>query len=235
MRYRLMTSTSAVALSPDEPAAAPPADTPATDTPAAEPPKAEDKPLDLGKPEDTALTQEPKAEDKPADDKPAVPEAYELKAPDGSGELDPAAVAQATPVFKDLGLSNEQAQKIVDLYAGQVLPEVSKTVQLETLKLLGLEGIGSWAEQLKTDPEIGGAQLEKTKAMAAQAMSAFATDGLKQLLHTSRLGNHPEMVRLFAKIGEAIGEGTIHNGNPSGATPATGPEAFYDPAFGPKG
>jgi hypothetical protein len=45
---------------------------------------------------------------------PVVPESYELVAPDGV-TLDAASVEAATPVFKELGLTNEQANKLVPI------------------------------------------------------------------------------------------------------------------------
>jgi len=190
---------------------------------------ADDK-IDLkAKPDETLL--DPKAKDAPAEI--VVPEAYTLKGPEGV-ELDTALVEKATPIFKELGLDDARAQKVVDLYANEVLPGVAQQVQGETLRLLGMSDIAKWTEQVKADPEIGGANLEENLAMAAQARDAFATPKLRELLTASRLGNHPEVVRLFAKIGRKVGEGTVIKPDP-GKVNTGGAESFYDPAFSPKG
>ena len=65
----------------------------------------------------TLTTPEPKVEPK-ADDKPiapTVPEKYDFKAPEGQS-LDAALVERATPIFKELGLTQDAAQKLVDFY-----------------------------------------------------------------------------------------------------------------------
>lgn len=167
------------------------------------------------------------------DQKPVVPEAYVLKAPDGA-ELDPAAVTLATPVFKELNLTNEQAQKVTDLYAGQILPAVAQQVQGQTLELLGLQDIGQWTAQTKADPEIGGAKLEENLAMAAKARDQFSTPELRTLLETSRLGNHPEWVRLMAKVGRAISEGSFETTNPGGKEETYLHQTLYGEEYQPK-
>jgi len=52
--------------------------------------------------------------------KPAVPEKYDFKAPaawsEKGWELDTKLIETATPIFKELGLSQDQAQKLVDFY-----------------------------------------------------------------------------------------------------------------------
>lgn len=194
----------------------------------------DEKPLDLKAKEPTLLAEEPKAEDKK--DEPAavvVPETYEFKAPEGQTDLDPAMIEAATPVFKELGLSQEQGQKLVDLYAGKMLPEVAQTIQGQTLELLGLGDIAKWSEMTKTDKEIGGAKLAETMVHAAAGRDKFATPALRALLETSRMGNHPEVVRMFAAIGKSIGEGKVMGGD----DPATVIDAgtkFYGDKYAPK-
>src|SRR4051812_21105599 len=51
------------------------------------------------------------------DTDPAIPDQYQLTAPEGL-TLDPVAIELATPVFRELGLSNEQANKLMPV-AGQ--------------------------------------------------------------------------------------------------------------------
>lgn len=211
---------------------------PADPAPAADPKPAEEPPA-IPKEEPTLLADKPKEGDpkkdepKEGDPKPAaVPEAYELKAPEGV-DLDPAMVELATPVFKELGLDNAAAQKVVSLYAEQVMPALSQHVTGETLKLLGMGEIGKWVDQIKADKDIGGAKFEETMTLAAAGRDKFATPELKAFFETSRIGNHPEMIRFFAAVGKAIGEGSMHRDNNGGGV-RTGAEAFYDPAFSPK-
>lgn len=243
MNYRtqLINSTSRMLRAPDEPAVeaapapaegeTPPAEgeDPASTQPAGD----ADDGIDLTKNDGTVLDpkkDEPKAKDEPA---PVAPEAYEFKLPDDR-QVDPALVEAATPIFKELNLTQEQAQKVVDLYDAQVLPGVAQTVQAETLRLLGLQDIGKWTDQVKADKEIGGAHLEETLTLAAKGRDTFASKELVELLHTSRLGNHPEVVRFFAKVGKTIGEDTVHNGTGGEAAPTSAAAVLYAPEFGPR-
>lgn len=231
----LMTGTSPV-FYPDEPAplvAAP--ELPKVEEPIvlpeAEEPKVEDKKVEEPKVE--AKAEEPKAEDKKVEEPAAVvPETYTLTAGEGV-ELDAKLVEQATPLFKELGFTNETAQKVVDFYASTVLPEVAQGVQGDTLRLLGLDGMATWAKDARADKEIGGADFEKNLTLAAAARDKLGSPALTALLETSRIGNHPEMLRFFVKAGKAIGEGTVHT-PATGAQNVDGATAFYGEAFAPK-
>jgi len=139
---------------------------------------------------------------KPADDPGSkVPEdgKYDLKMPDGV-ELDTELAGALGPEFKELGLTNAQAQKLVDKYI---------ETQQARAKAQG-EGwantVAGWVETAKTDPEIGGAKWEGTVKVASGVVGRFGTDALKEYLNASGAGNHPEMIRFMAKVGAVIGE-----------------------------
>lgn len=169
-----------------------------------------------------------------ADDKVAAPEAYELKVTDAEGKdipLDADTLAAATPIFKAANLTNDQAQAVVAHYAKDVLPTVANTVQQQTLDLLGLGDMGQWAAQLKTDKEFGGKDYDKNLTIIAAGRDAFATPELRAVLETSRLGNHPEVVRLFYKLGLAKQEAGVVVGD-AGTKPNDG-RGLYSPAYSP--
>jgi hypothetical protein len=79
--------------------------------------------------------------------------------------------------------------------------------------------VESWGEAVKTDQEIGGAKLDENLAVARRAVDAFGSPALKELLNTTGLGNHPEVVKAFYKAGKAISEDGFVRGQPKG--PAT--------------
>lgn len=66
-----------------------------------------------------------------------VPEAYEVKLPDGVELPDGEPLSEAdVELFKELGLGNEQAQKLVDHFWSQVMPMVAEQqTNLEITKL----------------------------------------------------------------------------------------------------
>lgn len=137
----------------------------------------------------------------------AVPEAYaDYTVPEGL-TLDPAMLADANAVFKELGLSQEKAQKLIDLQTKYALGQDG--ARAEALKTALDKQSQDWTNEIKADPEFGGAKFDSTVATAVKAMQAFGDPQLRQLLNESGIGNNPSMVKLFARIGSAIGEDKI--------------------------
>lgn len=130
--------------------------------------------------------------------KAVVPEKYEIKAPEGM-TIDQATLDVITPVFKELGISQEGAQKLADAYA----PQISKMIEAQRTEALKAYDTmtNEWKEQ--TVKELG-ADHQKELAVAAKALDKFGTPGLRQLLNDTRTGNHIEMVRFMINVGKAI-------------------------------
>ena len=133
-----------------------------------------------------------------------APEKYEFATPEGM-QFDDAVVGAFSEVAKDLNLSQEAAQKILD----KVGP-VMAAQQNEALQAASTE----WAEASKTDKEFGGDKLNENLAVAKKAMDQFASPELRALLNESALGNNPEVIRMFYRVGKAISEdGFVVGGN----------------------
>lgn len=139
-----------------------------------------------------------------------APEAYEWKAPEGfEGELDQQAIEAFEPIAKELGLSQEQADKMVAMHA-------------ESIQRAEQQARDNWAQQMKTwqedlraDPEFGGAKFDENVTSAMKAVERFGTPGLKEALEQTGMGNHPELVRTFAAIGKAVSEDKVLLGGQS--------------------
>lgn len=147
-----------------------------------------------GKPEGT---QESKADETPAT--PAVPEKYELKLAEDS-LLPKARVEQIEAYAKANGMTNEQAQALVDRESQAV--DEFHTQQQEVLKAKAVE----WVSDVKADKELGGEAFNQNVEAAKRALHRFGNDQLKSMLDQSGLGNHPEFVRVFARIGKAMAD-----------------------------
>jgi hypothetical protein len=116
---------------------------------------------------------------------------------------------QAAPLFKELGLNQEQAQKLVDFQAQQV--EASQQGQMDSFNQLK----NDWVEQAKKDPDIGGDKFDETVGVAKQAIAKFGNEGLNKLLNDFGMGNHPEIIRFMAKVGRLTQEDNPDDtGNP---------------------
>lgn len=187
-----------------------PSPTPAP-SPAPAPAPADDK--DGKKQDDKAGD---KKDDKKDDDKkvaPKAPEKYEnFKLAEGV-TVAPELQTKFETIARELDLPQESAQKLLDL-----APEINK---MNTSSLIAIADKKSteWHEETKNDKELGGsgdkAAYDATMSLVAKTRDAFATPELLSLLQRfdakknpngTGLGNHPEVVRLFSRIGKAISE-----------------------------
>ena len=113
-------------------------------------------------------------------------------------------------VAKELNLSQENAQKLVDLQTKFTLAQAENW---ETVK-------SDWVKAAKTDKEVGGVKWDENVATARQALDQFGTDELKAALDSTGVGNHPEFIRFAYRIGKALKE----DGVLSGANKDMGPK-----------
>ena len=128
------------------------------------------------------------------------PDTYaDFNLPEGM-QLDEAALTEASTFFKEDGLTQEKAQKYVDLFAKQI--QAGSQAQTETFNQL----MSDWREQSANDKEFGGDKYEENVKVAQFAISKYGTPELKQLLNDHGVGNHPEMVRFMVRVGRTLGE-----------------------------
>jgi hypothetical protein len=152
----------------------------------------------------------PEGEQKPKDEakKPdGAPERYDFKPPEGVS-LDAAVVEAFSGVAKELGLTQDNAQLILD----KVTPAMQAR-QTERMQAAAAE----WEQAAKADSEFGGDKLGENLAVAKKALDQFATPELRALLNESGLGNHPEIIRAFYRAGKAISEDRFVGGQPGAA------------------
>lgn len=137
---------------------------------------------------------------KPAEPaKPAVPEKYELKLPEKSG-LGQDAIEKVAAFAKERGLSQEQAQAILERDSAAV----GSFAEAQKLELQ--QKSTEWAKSAEADKEYGGQYFKENIEISKRAVEKYASPELKQLLDSSGLGNHPEVIRHFYRVGRADGE-----------------------------
>lgn len=124
-----------------------------------------------------------------------APAVYEF-APIEGVPVAPPVIEAYTAAARELKLSPEAAQT--------VLQRVAPVIQNHHTAMLN-EAVKNWEAEVRADPEYGGDKLDATLANAQKVLKDFGDPGLAQLLQTSGLGNHPALVRTFAKIGAAFG------------------------------
>lgn len=154
--------------------------------------------------------------------KTGAPEKYEaFKLPEGV-KLEDAQVAELQAHAKDLGLTQEQAQKVVDREL-KVRGDVSAAAQTEFKST-----VAKWADDARADKEIGGDKLAATLASAKRGLDAVSTNAklpeLKTMLDATGFGNHPAVIKLFQYVDSlTANDGKFLAGGK--ATPAADSEA----------
>jgi len=152
--------------------------------------------------------------------KPVVPEAYAFKdLPEGYAMTDEQ-LAEVSPLFKELGLTQEQADKLVAFDAKRAL--AAEQAGLEQRQSL----VTGWEKSLREDAAFGGANFDANVGVAQKALAQFGTPELSTMLKESGLGSHPEVVRLFHRIGQQLAEGQLHSGSGNN-TRKSNEEVFY--------
>jgi hypothetical protein len=148
-----------------------------------------------------------------AGDEPVVPEKYEFKAPEGR-EFDQGVLEQFSEVAKELKLTQEGAQKVIDKLGNAFAEKQANTIE---------SARAEWIKSVNGDKEFGGEKLKENLAVAKKALEAFGTPELRTLLNESGLGNHPEIIRAFYRAGKQISEDRFVSGGAGGLGGARDP------------
>lgn len=187
---------------------------------------------------DAAKGAAPKAGEQAKGEQPKAIEKYaDFKVPDGV-TVDTGMLTAISPVLLKHKLTQEAAQELVDVYASRMQ---AASTEFETQlkneefavaqagELLGQQR-EQWAAALKSDQEIGGKDFDTNVKTAQKALARFGSPQLKQLFETTGLGNHPEFVRFFLKVGRAISEDNTTLGGGDGGGRKSTEDVFYSGA-----
>lgn len=140
-------------------------------------------------------------------DQPAgAPESYEdFKVPEGY-ELGSEQLTEFTEYAKANNWTQEQAQQAIDYHSKQLGATLQQQEEAwnETRK--------QWVDAVKADKEVGGQAFAENMKHVAVAVQKFGTPGLREILNQSGVGDHPELVRFFYRVGKLAGEGEFHTG-----------------------
>lgn len=121
-------------------------------------------------------------------------------------EADEATMDEFKVLAKEENWSQEKAQKLVDLQnkamirAGDTLKQSWKDTQKE------------WRDSTENDKVFGGDKLDESLVFAKSAIKKFGNDAFSEMLESTGMGNHPEVVRFLYKIGKSISEDDIMAG-----------------------
>jgi len=146
----------------------------------------------------------------------ASEEYAEFTIPEGT-TLDEQTATEFKGLAKELDLTQEQAQKLLDFGGGKL------RAQIEAPYKLWAETQAKWQAEVKADPEIGGTKFEQSIKDAAQVFvpgdsNPFVKDeaeakSLRDALNMTGAGNNPAIVKLFVKMGTLLNEpGSLRGG-----------------------
>lgn len=150
---------------------------------------------------------------------PVVPEKYDfaaVKFPEGM-VADTALIEAVTPVFKELGITQENASKLVEAHAKHLAQaEVKREADF-----------AEWMKTTVTNYQAAlrkewGAEHDANVVVAQKGMARVFSAEAKKLLDETGLGNHPEFVKAFYQVGKMVSEDTPP---PGGSPPNSGKSA----------
>jgi hypothetical protein len=177
----------------------------------------------------------PKPEEKPVE-KPVVPDKYDFKKSDAS-PLNDAAIETTAAIARELGLSQDAAQKLLthlDSTTAGILAE--QAAAYEPGGKVWKEQVTTWEAEAMKDPDIGGTP-EKLRAVAADAKDVvmeFFDPEVLQFMNDTGFGSNPKILKGFAKIRKAFGEGAFKKPRggpadiPANRTESERAKKFYD-------
>lgn len=136
-----------------------------------------------------------------------VPDKYEFKVPEGM-TLDTTLVDKVSPLFKELKLSQADAQKLADIYIEQqkAMVDVQSAAFQKFLKDSKDETIKALGANYKAD-----------LAYVAKVRDRFLSQETREMLDASGLSNNKALILDLIKIGKLISEDKLVSGRPAGA------------------
>jgi hypothetical protein len=159
-----------------------------------------------------------------------VPEKYEFKLPEGF-ELDETVASEVNVLFKDLGLNQANAQRLIDFYTAKSTEAAEQPYKawVDTQK--------AWVDEIKSDKDLGG-KLPEVKSTISRAIDGLGDPKLandfRQAMDITGAGNNPAFIRAFFKLAQQVTEGRYVSGRgpsaagqPGAQPPRTAGEALY--------
>lgn len=132
------------------------------------------------------------------------------------GQFDPETMNSFKGILAEAGLPKD---------AGIAIGSRLAALQQDHLSRAQAEMSGRWLAETRADREFGGVRLPQTQTRIAAAIDAFGGPDaaeIRSLFNETGLGNHPALVRFFARAGKAISEDGMIN---SGAAASRGDSA----------
>ena len=124
---------------------------------------------------------------------------------------------------KDAGLDKESAQKVLD--REEALLNEYQEAQAERMSAQ----VDKWKDDVFKDEELGGSEekFKETLEMARRVAERFGSDKFMQDLNSTGLGNHPELIRVFSRLGRAMANDKTVSGARESTKSKSAAEVLY--------
>lgn len=167
--------------------------------------------------ESPSLVNEPTeslANQKPSTETGAPAEYATYAVPDGY-ELDAEVAKQANVIFKEMNLTQTQAQKLVDFYTAKTTESANQPYQVWN------DMQAKWVKEVKDDPQMG-PRLNEIKTTISRAIDGIGDPKLasefRAAMDYTGAGNNPAFIKAFWKLASMVTEGRhVAGGGPSPA------------------
>jgi hypothetical protein len=153
----------------------------------------------------------------------APKEFTEFKTPEGF-TLDTEVVKEANTLFKDIDVSQADAQRLVDFYIKHTKEAHEAPFNAWTEKQ------DDWRNQINSDSELGGSKLNGVKASIGKLLDSLGDTKtaaeFREAMDYTGAGNNPAVVRFLFRMAQKLTEGgPVRGGGPS-------PESMRSPGVG---
>ena len=151
----------------------------------------------LGEAGDTLLggaETEPEGEAKSATEGETEPEYTDFNLPEGA-QVDEALMSDFKAMAKEFGLSQERAQKLIDLQAKVHISAIENAMQQRQ----------AWRQEITKDAEFGQGNLQTTVQDARKLLDTYDDSGkVLAMLEQSGFGDNPDVIKFLAKVSRAL-------------------------------
>ncbi len=140
-------------------------------------------------------------------------------------KLDEDFLGQFKEVAKENNLTQDAAQKMIDLAVGH-----SKTYAEAHEKATQEEWTNvrqGWLKELKADKEFGGDKYDETIIRGQRMVKQFGDDGLTKFLNETGYGDHGSLIRMLARIDKIVGEDKAVDGKPVPASTRSNADVLF--------
>ena len=135
-------------------------------------------------------------------------------------------LAEFKSLASEAGLTQEQAQKLIDTHAATLKSVNDANTQrwYDTQR--------EWQATVMKDPEIGGKNFDDMKTTIASAIDVVGgkdAAAIRQAFDYTGAGNNPDVIRFLYRLGKSIGEGgSVDGGKPAAVEkPKSAAETLY--------